>query len=55
MLPYHAFFCQFSQQEGLDFEMFILTLPLNGSSKMVLLYGPFDPNLHESVYVCVIF
>ena len=33
--------------------MFTLTLPLNGSSKMVLLHGPFDPNLYEKVYVCV--
>ena len=53
VLPYHAFFLQFSQQEGLDFERFTLTLPLNASFKMVLLHGPFDPNLHESVYVCV--
>ena len=48
------FFLEFSQQEGLDFEMFTLTLPLNGSSKMVLLQSPFDPSLDESVYVCVI-
>ena len=53
MLPYHDFLLRFSQQKGLDFEMFTLILPLNGSSKMVLLHGPSDPNLNEIVYVCI--